>query len=591
MSRLSSQLLQLLLILALALPSELRARATDVADAQPEQATAHTTQGLARARHWMAASANPLATEAGTWALRQGGSAVDAAIAMQLVLALVEPQSSGLGGGAFLLAYDAGSRRVRSYDGRETAPRASHEARFLVDGKPLAFTDAVNSGLAVGTPGLLRLLELAHRRHGRLRWAKLFEPAIRWAEQGFPVSPRLHAQIAGNRDLYAQPAARAYFYPDGEPVAVGQLLKNPALAQVLSRVARQGARAFYEGEIANDIVAAVRAHARAGDLAPQDLASYQALEREPVCSAYRSQYSPPHRTLQLCGMGPPSSGGIAVLQMLTMLEQHRVDDMMPLSLEALHYFAEAGRLAFADRDHYLADPAFVPVPVKALLAPVYLHARGAQIDSRMSMGTALPGDPVGFAERRGQGHVPDLPSTTHLVAVDRDGNGVSMTSTIESEFGSKIFVRGFLLNNQLTDFSLSPRDAQGRMIANRIEPGKRPRSSMAPMIATSGGQLYLLAGSPGGSAIINFVAKTLVGVLDWRMDVQQAIAHPNMGSRNRDIELERGTTLESFAGALREKGHRVSIMPMPSGVQAIVRDRDGWTGGADPRREGLAAGE
>ena len=583
MPRLSNELLKLLLIVVLILPATLGARTPDNADANPEQATTQTSKGLARARHWMAASANPLATEAGTWALRQGGSAVDAAIAMQLVLALVEPQSSGLGGGAFLLAYDAASRRVRSYDGRETAPRAAHDARFLIDGKSLAFAEAVNSGLAVGTPGLLRMLELAHRRHGRLPWALLFEPAIRWAEQGFPVSPRLHAQIAGNRDLYAQPAARAYFYPNGEPAAVGYLLKNPALSQVLTRVAQQGTTAFYQGEIANDIVAAVRAHARAGDLSPEDLATYRAVEREPVCS--------PYRTLQVCGMGPPSSGGIAVLQMLAMLEQHRVDEMMPLSLEALHYFAEAGRLAFADRDRYLADPAFVHVPVKALLDPAYLRARGAQIDSRISMGTALPGDPVGFLERRGKGNAPDLPSTTHLVAVDRDGNGVSMTSTIESEFGSKIFVRGFLLNNQLTDFSLSPHDAQGTPIANRIEPGKRPRSSMAPMIATSGGRLALLAGSPGGSAIINFVAKTLVGVLDWKMDVQQAIAHPNMGSRNRDIELERGTALERFAGALREKGHRISVMPMPSGVQAIVRDGDGWTGGADPRREGLAAGE
>ena len=583
MSRFSNELLKLLVIVVLVLPSPLRARAPDSADANPEQATAQTSKGLARARDWMVASANPLATEAGTWALRQGGSAVDAAIAMQLVLALVEPQSSGLGGGAFLLAYDAASRRVRSYDGRETAPRAANEARFLVGGKPLVFAEAVNSGLAVGTPGLVRMLELAHRRHGRLRWARLFEPAIRLAEQGFPVSPRLHAQIAGNRDLYDQPAARAYFYPDDKPAAVGHLLKNPALAQVLTRVAQQGPTAFYQGEIANDIVAAVRAHARAGDLSVEDLARYRAVEREPVCS--------PYRALRLCGMGPPSSGGIAVLQMLAMLEQHRVEEMMPLSLEALHYFAEAGRLAFADRDLYLADPAFVPVPVKALLDPAYVQARGAQIDSRISMGTALPGDPVGFLERRGQGNAPDLPSTTHLVAVDREGNGVSMTSTIESEFGSKIFVRGFLLNNQLTDFSLSPRDAQGRLVANRIEPGKRPRSSMAPMIATSGGQLYLLAGSPGGSAIINFVAKTLVGVLDWRMDVQQAIAHPNMGSRNRDIELERGTALESFANSLRDRGHRVSVMSMPSGVQAIVRDRDGWSGGADPRREGLAAGE
>ncbi len=552
-------------------------------DAIPEAATAHSTKTLVRAKRRMAAAAHPLATDAGVQTLKAGGSAVDAAIAMQLVLALVEPQSSGLGGGAFMLTYDAASRRVRSYDGRETAPLAAHEARFLSEGKPLRFADAVNSGLAVGTPGLLRVLELAHRRHGRLPWARLFEPAIRLAEEGFAVSPRLQAQIAGNRELYAQPAARAYFYPQGEPPAVGQRLKNPALAEVLRQVASQGAQAFYQGEIAKDLVEAVRAHPRPGDLSLEDLARYRPLEREPVCSDYRQ--------LRLCGMGPPSSGGIAVLQMLGMLEQHRVDQMMPLSLEAVHYFAEAGRLAYADRERYLADPQVVNVPVKALLDPAYLRARGAQIDSRLSMGTALPGDPVRFLDQRGRDNAPDLPSTTHLVAVDSAGNGVSMTSTIESEFGSKIFVRGFLLNNQLTDFSLSPHDAQGVPVANRVGPGKRPRSAMAPIIATRNGQLYLLTGSPGGSAIINFVAKTLIGIIDWDMDVQQAIAHPNMGSRNREIELERDTVLESLRTGLRDKGHRVSLLRMPSGVQAIVKTPDGLTGGADPRREGVAAGE
>lgn len=583
MSKFPVRPLKWLFCVLLSLSPALQARTPESAEANPEAATAQTAKKLVKARQWMVASANPLATEVGTWALRQGGSAVDAAVAMQLVLALVEPQSSGLGGGAFLLTFDAASRRVRSFDGRETAPLAANDERFLAGGKPLAFADAVNSGLSVGTPGLLRMLELAHQRHGRLPWSRLFEPAIRLAEEGFPVSPRLHAQIAGNRDLRLQPAAKAYFYPNGEPAAVGHLLKNPALAEVLRQVAQQGAQVFYQGEIANDIVTAVRSHARPGDLSLEDLARYRPVEREPVCSKYHK--------LNVCGMGPPSSGGIAVLQMLGMLEQHRVAEMMPLSLEAVHYFGEAGRLAFADRDRYLADPDFVSVPVRELLDPAYLRARGAQIDSRISMGTALPGDPVRFLEKRGHDNAPDLPSTTHLVAVDRHGNGVSMTSTIESEFGSKIFVRGFLLNNQLTDFSLSPRDAQGVPVANRVEPGKRPRSSMAPMLATSEGQLYLLAGSPGGSAIINFVAKTLVGMLDWRMDVQQSIEHPNMGSRNREIELERGTVLEGLQAGLRDKGHRVSVMPMPSGVQAIVRERGGWTGGADPRREGTAAGE
>ena len=552
-------------------------------EANPESATALNQTSLVRAKRWMAASANPLATQAGHQVLREGGSAVDAAIAMQLVLALVEPQSSGLGGGAFLLTYHAASGQVRSYDGRETAPATADVNRFLNDGKAMAFNAAVNNGKSVGTPGLLRMLELAHRRHGRLSWPRLFKPAIDLAEQGFPVSPRLHAQIAGNRDLFAQLSARNYFYPGGEPAPIGYLLKNPQLADVLRRVASQGVDVFYQGEIAQAIVDAVQTHAQAGDLSLEDLKNYRAKERKPVCSYYKR--------LRLCGMGPPSSGGIAVLQMLGMLEQHRVDLMMPMSLEAVHYFSEAGRLAFADRERYVADPDFISVPVAALLDPHYVRSRGSQIDSRVSMGTALPGDPVHWLRMRAADNSRDIPSTTHLVAVDRFGHGVSMTSTIESEFGSKIFVRGFLLNNQLTDFSLQPKDASGQLVANRVEPGKRPRSSMAPMVVTKNNQLYMLVGSPGGSSIINFVAKTLVGVIDWKLSVDEAIKLPNMGSRNRDTEIERGTALEALVPALKEKGHRVSVFPMPSGVQAIVRDSTGLTGGADPRREGLVSGE
>lgn len=553
------------------------------ADANPESATASAQKTLAHAKRWMAASANPLATEAGLQVLRGGGSAVDAAIAMQLVLALVEPQSSGLGGGAFIVAYDSRQRALTTFDGRETAPAAAGSSLFMAGGKPLSFADAVNSGLSVGTPGVLRALELAHHRHGRLKWARLFAPAIALADQGFPVSPRLHAQIAGNRQLFEQEAAREYFYPDGQPAAVGHLLKNPALAAVLRRIAADGASAFYEGEIAQDIVSAVHAHARPGALSLADLKDYRAKERSPVCSDYRGY--------RICGMGPPSSGAIAVMQMLGMLRQHELQQMQPGSPEAVHYFSEAGRLAFADRDRYVADPDFINVPVQALLDPRYLHWRGALIDSRLSMGVAQPGDPLRLLQRRGQGEAADIPSTSHLVAVDRDGNAVSMTTTIESEFGSKIFVRGFLLNNQLTDFALNPFDAEGKPVANRVEARKRPRSSMAPLIVLRDGRPCLLIGSPGGSSIINYVAKSLIGVLDWRLDVQQAIALPNMGSRNRDTELERGTPLESLQQDLRRRGHRVTIMPLPSGVQAIMVTRGGLTGGADPRREGVAAGD
>jgi gamma-glutamyltranspeptidase/glutathione hydrolase len=560
-----------------------QARSPSPSEANPEAATGIYETALVRSKRWMAAAANPLATQAGEQVLREGGSAVDAAIAMQLVLALVEPQSSGLGGGAFLLTYDAAKARVQSYDGRETAPAAADANRFLSAGKALAFNAAVNSGKSVGTPGLLRMLELAHRRHGRLTWSRLFKPAIELAEQGFPVSPRLHTQIAGNRDLFAQLSARDYFYPAGEPAPIGYVLKNPQLADVLRRVASQGVDVFYQGDIAKAIVDAVHAHTQAGDLSLDDLKNYRAKERAPVCSNYKQ--------LRLCGMGPPSSGGIAVLQMLGMLEQHHIDQMMPMSLEAVHYFSEAGRLAFADRERYVADPDYISVPVTNLLEPNYLRSRGAQIDSRVSMGVALPGEGLHLSKKRGADNAPDLPSTTHLVAVDGYGNGISMTSTVESEFGSKIFVRGFLLNNQLTDFSLQPKDASGQWVANRVEAGKRPRSSMAPIIVTKNKQLMMLVGSPGGSSIINFVAKTLIGVIDWNLNAYEAIKLPNMGSRNRDTEIERGTALETLVPALREKGHRVNVFAMPSGVQAIVRDVSGLTGGADPRREGSVAGE
>ncbi len=557
--------------------------ATRAADDPPEVATGTSAKALVRAQRQMVVAANPLASDAGRAVLRDGGSAVDAAIAMQLVLGLVEPQSSGLGGGAFLVAFDASSDRVRTYDGRETAPAAAAAQLFLRDGRPLPFGDAVNSGLSVGTPGVLRALEVAHRQHGRLPWARLFAPAIALAERGFPVSSRLHRQIAGNRGLYAQEAARAYFYPGGQPAPIGHLLKNPAYADVLRRVASEGVAAFYEGDVAADIVRAVQSHARPGTLASDDLKHYQVRERAPVCGDYR--------VYRLCGMGPPSSGVIAVLQMLGMLEQHHPAAMQPLSREAVHYFAEAGRLAFADRERYIADPEFIDVPVAALLDPRYLGWRGAQIDSRRSMGIAPPGDPVRLLQQRGQGDAAEVPSTTHLVAIDADGNGVSMTSTIESEFGSKIFVRGFLLNNQLTDFSLNPVDADGRPVANRVDAGKRPRSAMAPIVVLRDGRLYLLLGSPGGSAIINFVAKTLIGVLDWRMDIQQAIALPNMGSRNRDTEIESGSVLELLRDDLRRQGHRVNITPLTSGLHAIMVTPDGLAGGADPRREGVAAGD
>lgn len=555
-----------------------------VADLNPEAATGYADKTLVQAERFMAVTANPLATQAASLMLARDGSAADAAIAAQLVLALVEPQSSGLGGGAFLMYHDADKGRLYAYDGRETAPAAAQAERFMAGQRALPMAQAVNSGLSVGTPGLVRLLETLHQAHGRLPWAVLFEPAIELAEHGFPVSPRLHALIEENQALRDQPAAAAYFLdPDGAAWPVGHVLKNPQLAQVLRLLASQRADAFYHGSIARDIVAAVHEHRVPGDLAFEDLAAYQVVEREPLCADYR--------IYRLCGMPPPSSGTLAVLQMLKVLEPYGMGQLAPVGLEAVHLFSEAGRLAYADRDYYVADPAFVEVPLAGLLDPGYLDDRSALIDPEYSMGMAEPGKPPGVRAEPGQDQSPDFPSTSHIVVVDAQGNALSMTSSIEQAFGSKIFVRGFLLNNQLTDFSLNPVDANGRPVANRLEAGKRPRSSMAPMVIYRDGQPYMVLGSPGGSAIINYVAKVLVGVLDWNLDVQEAISLPNMGSRNHQTELEAGTELEELAEPLRLMGHEIQLLPFPSGLNGIVMDGQGLSGGTDPRREGLVLGD
>lgn len=559
-------------------------------DHAPEAASGRQEKQAVHARRHMIATANPHASAAGLEILGAGGSALDAAIAAQLVLNLVEPQSSGVGGGAFLLYWDAAARRMSAYDGREAAPAAARPERFLgADGKPIPFAAAVGSGRSVGVPGLLRVLELAHARHGTLTWARLFEPAIRLATEGFEVSPRLHQLIATDPLLLSSDSARAYFFTaGGEPLPVGHVLRNPALAEVLRRVAAQGADAFYHGEIARDIVAAVAKHVRPGDLTEQDLAGYRALAREPLCGRYRA-----HR---ICGMPPPSSGGIGVLAILGVLEQFPMRELRPGSATAVHLFAEAGRLAYADRDHYVADPAFVRVPSAGLVAPEYLRGRAALVRPERSMGRASPGSPAGATARRGADATLEAEGTSHISVVDAQGNALSMTTTIEAQFGSRILVRGFLLNNQLTDFSLAPEES-GRPAANRVEPSKRPRSSMAPTLVfapsgkSSGFTLTMTLGSPGGSAILNYVAKTLVGVLDWKMDIQQAISAPNMGSRNRATELEKDTALEEIAAALRAMAHPVAAIELTSGVQGIVIGPRGLVGGADPRREGMVLGE
>jgi gamma-glutamyltranspeptidase/glutathione hydrolase len=534
----------------------------------------------------MVVAAHPLAAQAGYDVLGRGGSAVDAAIAAELVLNLVEPQSSGVGGGGFLLHYAAREGRLEAYDGRETAPAAARPGRFLgANGKPLDWSDAVISGKSVGVPGLLALPELAHRRHGKLPWAGLFDPAIRLAEGGFPISPRLHALVASDRFLAQDEKARRYFYLSGGTAKpAGTLLKNPELAAVLKRVASDGAGAFYRGEIARDIARAVRTRKRSpGDLAESDLAAYAAKERDALCGRYR--------VWKVCGVPPPDSGTFTVLQMLGVLEHFDLGALNPGSAQAVHIFAEAGRLAYADRNLYIADPAFVAAPLAALLDPRYLDSRSKLIDPKRSMGRAQAGDPARVAADYGLAEPLELPSTTHLSVVDAEGNAVALTASIEAAFGNRQMVRGFLLNNELTDFSWEPEE-QGRPVANRVEGGKRPRSSMAPtMVFDEKGGLLMVIGSPGGHSIINYVALTIVNALDWGMDIQSAIAAPRFGSRNGPTELERGTPLERLAPELERMGHSVRIRDEASGLHGIMRAHDGWAGGADPRREGVALGD
>ncbi|WP_223523493.1 gamma-glutamyltransferase [Pseudomonas sp. A-B-26] len=572
----------------------------------PEVASGYRTDLQTRhaSRH-MAAAANPLAAEAGREMLRQGGSAIDAAIAMQAVLTLVEPQSSGIGGGALIVLWDG--KAVRTFDGRETAPHGATEKLFLqTDGTPMAFTQAQIGGRSVGTPGVLRALELAHRKHGRLPWAKLFEPAIKLAEQGFAISPRLHQLIASDASMRSSPDMVAYFMnADGSPKAAGTLLKNPALAAVLKRIAKEGPDALYTGAVAQEIVAKVQGHANPGSLSLNDLQGYKAKERVPLCTDYKRW--------QICGMPPPSSGGIAVAQILGTLQALENRDprfaLAPLkpvrtdkpagtepAPEAVHLISEAERLAYADRAQYVADTDFVPVPVKGLVDPTYLASRAALIGDH-SMGTAKPGTPPGIQVAYAPDRSPLRISTSQVVAVDDEGGAVSMTTTIESAFGSHVMVQGFLLNNEMTDFSFIPEE-NGQKVANRVEPGKRPRSSMAPTLIfdRQSGEFLATLGSPGGSQIIEYVTKTTLGLLDWNLAPQAAINLPNFGSRNGPTELERGQFSAELIQALKDKGHGVSEIDMTSGTQAIVRVKDAQgnaslAGGADPRREGEALGD
>ncbi|MDP1750494.1 MAG: gamma-glutamyltransferase [Reyranella sp.] len=523
----------------------------------------------------MVAAAHPLAVEAGLEVLRRGGSAVDAAIAAQMVLGVVEPQASGIGGGGFLLHYDGATHAITAYDGRETAPAGATPTMFLdSNGKPLGYFGAVASGISVGVPGALAMLELAHKEHGKLAWRDLFAPAIAAARDGFAVPPRLAAWLSRIPGLREEPGIRAvYFNADGSPRKAGERIANPDLAETMHLIADQGPDAFYRGAIAAEMADRVRGHARPGTLSLADLADYRPIKRDALCG--------PYRLWVVCGMPPPSSGGIATLQVLALLELFEIWRDTAGDLRSVHLIAEASRLAFADRDRYVADPAFVKVPMAGLLSPAYLAERRKLMSPNRSMGKVGPGMPPGYVER----------GTSHMSIVDRWGNAVSFTTTIEAPFGAQIMVRGFLLNNELTDFS--PRsEADGKPIANRVEPGKRPRSSMSPtLVLDRDNRLVAALGSAGGSRIIGDTLQALVGMLDWNLSVSAAIALPRVINANGTTELEAGTSLAGLADGLRAMGHQVQVRGHEGGLTGIRRVGDGWEGGADPRRDGVARGE
>ncbi len=533
---------------------------------------------------WMVAAANPHAVQAGADVLARGGTAADALVAVQVMLGLVEPQSSGLGGGAFLVWYDAASGEVTTLDGRETAPLAATPRLFQDEsGAPLGFFDAVVGGRSVGTPGTPALLAEVHARWGTQDWAELLAPAQRLAETGFEVSPRLAGLIEGDQErLQSDPDTAAYFMPGGTPLAAGDLLKNPAYAQTLQSFAEEGADAFYGGDLGRAIVAKVQGAAgNPGVLSEVDLAIYRVKERPATCAPYRGH--------EVCGMGPPSSGAVAVGQILGLLEGFDLS-AGPQDPEVRRLMGDAARLAFADRGRYLADSDFVPVPVEGLLDPAYLEARAEELKTGAALESVEPGEPAfDHALNWADDTSLELPSTSHISIVDGAGNVASMTTTIENGFGSRLMTNGFLLNNELTDFSFRSH-ADGVPIANRVEPGKRPRSSMAPTIVLRDGAPVLALGSPGGSRIIGYVSEAIVGVIDWGLDVQQATQIPHAVNRFGTYDLEAGSAAVSLAEPLTAMGFEVNERALTSGLHLIgIGER--LSGGADPRREGIALGK
>ena len=546
--------------------------------------TPSTADTLAK-RH-MIAAANPYAAQAGLEMLRAHGSAVDAAIAAQLVLTLVEPESSGIGGGAFLMLYEPETKHVTSFDGRETAPQSATPTMFLdANGKPRPHFDAIPGGLSVGVPGVVAMLELAHRRYGKLPWARLFEPAIALADKGFPVGRKLAATLKAFPPIAKMPDGRRYFFkPDGTPYAEGEILKNPELANTLRILAANGAKAFYSGDIAQAIVNAVQhAPVNPGGMTLADLSSYVPRELPPLCGTYR-QY-------RVCSMGPPSSGGVGVIQILSMLQRFPSADVAPGTLKATHLFTQASRLAFADRAKYLGDASFVDVPIAGLLDADYLAQRSKLIDVSRDMGKAEAGSPPEKHAEYAPQRTPQLPGTSHLSVVDDNGEVVSMTTTVEFVFGSEVMAKGFFLNNELTDFSFEPK-INGVAVANAPAPGKRPLSAMSPTIVFDrNGHFAMSVGSPGGPVIIDYVTQALLAMIDGHASPQAASAIPHVANLNGPTLLEQGTQIESLAPKLVEMGHTIRNANLESGLHIIERVKGGFLGGADPRRDGVAIGD
>ncbi len=541
---------------------------------------------------YMVVAANPLASQAGADMIARGGGAADAAIAAQLVLNLVEPQSSGLGGGGFLTFYDHAADKIIVYDGRETAPAADTPNLFMTpEGQPLRFLDAAVGGRPIGVPGIVRLLEAVHHDYGKLPWAKLFEPAIKLAENGFAVSPRLHWWLdSAKAFLSSSPDLRAQYYkPDGSPLQVGDVVKSPELAKTLHAIADHGASAFYTGPLAEAIVKAVNqgmgvdGHPTPGAMTLDDLKNYQAIRRDAVCGSYRRY--------QVCGAPPPSAGAIGVIEILGMLQRYDPLQLVPQSARTYHLFIEASRRAFADRDAFIGDPAFTDTPAKGLIDPNYLLMRSSTIGRDQATPAVTPGNPPGRHAAAAPDATREQAGTSHMSIVDEAGNAVSFTTTVNMPFGSHIMAGGFILNDQLTDFSFRP-DIDGAPAANRVQGGKRPRSSMAPLVVFEGRRhLRLVIGSPGGSKIIDYVALATIAHLDWGLDIQSAVDHGNVVDTGRDTELEEDTPVAAFADALTNMGHHVVVMSETSGLDAIALMKDGLHGGADNRREGVPVGE